>query len=634
MPLTKFQFRPGINREVTSYSNEGGWRDCDKVRFTKGFPEKIGGWVKKGVKSFLGTARSLHPWRDLSGSRLVGLGTDLKFYIEEGGAYNDITPIRTTTAAGEVTFSATDGSSVVEITDLGHGAITGDFVTFSGAASLGGNVIAGVLNQEYQITEVIDSDTYTIQVREAGTSIPSITVDGELVPTLVVANSSDTGDGGASVVGAYQVNIGLSTAIFGNGWGAGLWSRGTWGSGTDINTLTTNLRTWSQDNFGEDLIFNPHNGGVYYFDRSASYPSFDRAVAISDLAGSSGAPTIAKQVLVSDRDRHVIAFGCDPVDDIGTQDPMLIRFSDQENVADWTPTATNTAGDLRLGSGSEIVSAYETRQQILVFTDTALYAMQYLGPPFTFGINLISENTSVQGVNSGVAVDDMVFWMGRTEFYMYNGSVQRIPCSVRSYVFDDFNFNQGEKVFAGLNSAHSEVWWFYPSASSSIIDRYVVFNYAEQSWFYGTLARSAWVDRGAFESPLAAGLDGYLYEHEVGFDDGSTAPASAIDSFVQSSPIDIGDGEQFSLIRRVLPDIGFENSTAESPSADVTLSVANQTGGSYLRSATGTFFNNDRNQLDFRLRGRQLSLKVSCDNTATTWRLGSPRVDLRPDGRR
>ena len=634
MPLTKFQFRPGINREVTSYSNEGGWRDCDKVRFTKGFPEKIGGWVKKGVKSFLGTARSLHPWRDLSGSRLVGLGTDLKFYIEEGGAYNDITPIRTTTAAGEVTFSATDGSSVVEITDLGHGAITGDFVTFSGAASLGGNVIAGVLNQEYQITEVIDSDTYTIQVREAGTSIPSITVDGELVPTLVVANSSDTGDGGASVVGAYQVNIGLSTAIFGNGWGAGLWSRGTWGSGTDITTLTTNLRTWSQDNFGEDLIFNPHNGGIYYFDRSASYPSFDRAVAINDLAGSSGAPTVAKQVLVSDRDRHVIAFGCDPVDDIGTQDPMLIRFSDQENVADWTPTATNTAGDLRLGSGSEIVSAYETRQQILVFTDTALYAMQYLGPPFTFGINLISENTSVQGVNSGVAVDDMVFWMGRTEFYMYNGSVQRIPCSVRSYVFDDFNFNQGEKVFAGLNSAHSEVWWFYPSASSNNIDRYVVYNYAEQSWFYGTLARSAWVDRGAFENPLAAGLDGYLYEHEVGFDDGSTAPASAIDSFVQSSPIDIGDGEQFSLIRRVLPDIGFENSTAESPSADVTVSVANQTGGSYLRSATGTFFNNDRNQLDFRLRGRQLSLKVSCDNTATTWRLGSPRVDLRPDGRR
>ena len=634
MPLTKFQFRPGINREITNYSNEGGWHDGDKIRFTKGFPEKIGGWVRKGVKSFLGTARAMHPWRDLLGSRLVGLGTDLKFYVEEGGAYNDITPIRATTAAGDVTFSATDGSSVVEITDTGHGATTGDFVTFSGAASLGGTVTADVLNQEYQITEVVDSDTYNIEVREAGTSIPSITVDGELAPTLVVANSSDTGDGGASVVGAYQLNIGLDTAIFGNGWGAGLWSRGTWGSGTNINTLTTNLRTWSQDNFGEDLIFNPLNGGIYYFDRSASYPSFDRAVAISDLAGSSGAPTVAKQVLVSDRDRHVIAFGCDPVDAIGTQDPMLIRFSDQENVSDWTPTTTNTAGDLRLGSGSEIVSVYETRQQILVFTDTALYAMQYLGPPFTFGINLISENTSVQGVNSGVAVDDMVFWMGRTEFYMYNGSVQRIPCSVRSYVFDDFNFNQGEKVFAGLNSAHSEVWWFYPSASSNNIDRYVVYNYVEQVWHYGTLARSAWVDRGAFENPLAAGLDGYLYEHEVGFDDGSTNPASAIDSYIQSSPVDIGDGEQFSLIRRVFPDIAFKNSTAESPSADVTMNVRNISGGSYISSATGTYLNDDRQQLDFRLRGRQFSLRISCDNAQTTWRLGSPRVDLRPDGRR
>ena len=634
MPLTKLQFRPGINREITNYSNEGGWHDCDKVRFTKGFPEKIGGWVKKGVKSFLGTARGMHPWRDLPGSRLVGLGTDLKFYIEEGGGYNDITPIRATTAAGDVTFAATDGSSIVAVSDTGHGATTGDFVTFSGAASLGGNVTAGVLNQEYQITEVVDSDTYNIEVREAGTSISSITVDGELAPTLVAANSSDTGDGGASVVGAYQLNIGLNTSVFGTGWGAGLWSRGTWGSGTNINTLTTNLRTWSQDNFGEDLIFNPHNGGIYYFDRSASYPSFDRAVAINDLAGASGAPTVAKQVLVSDRDRHVIAFGCDPVDAIGTQDPMLIRFSDQENAADWTPTTTNTAGDLRLGSGSEIVSVFETRQQILVFTDTALYAMQYLGPPFTFGINLISENTSVQGVNSGVAVDDMVFWMGRAEFYMYNGSVQRIPCSVRSYVFDDFNFSQGDKVFAGLNSAHSEVWWFYPSADSTTVNRYVVYNYAEQSWCYGSLDRSAWIDRGAFENPIAAGLDGYLYEHEVGFDDGSTSPASSIDAFIQSSPIDLGDGEQFVLMRRVFPDIGFENSTSESPSVDVTMTVRNISGGAYLKSSTGTFLDDDRQQLDFRLRGRQFSLKVSSDEVGTTWRLGSPRVDIRPDGRR
>lgn len=634
MPLTKLQFRPGINREITSYSNEGGWHDCDKVRFTKGFPEKIGGWVKKGVLSFLGTARAMHPWRDLIGTRLIGLGTDLKFYIEEGGGYNDITPIRATTAAGDVTFAATDGSSTVVVSDVGHGAIAGDFVTFSGAASLGGNVTADVLNQEYQIISVTDTDTYSIQVREAGTSITSITVDGELAPTLVVANSSDTGNGGASTVGAYQINSGLETALYGNGWGAGFWSRGAWGSATDINTLTTNLRTWSQDNFGEDLIFNPHNGGIYYWDRSASYTTYQRAIPISELAGASGAPTIAKHVLVSDRDRHVIAFGCDAVDNIGVQDPLLIRFSDQENAEDWTPTSTNTAGDLRIGSGSEITGVVETRQQTLVFTDTSLHAMQYLGPPFTFGINMISENISLQGPNAGIAVDDMVLWMGETEFYMYNGSVQRIPCSVRSYIFDDFNFGQGAKVFAALNSAHSEVWWFYPSATSANVDKYVVYNYAEQTWYYGSMARSAWVDRGAFENPLAAGLDGYLYEHEVGFDDGSTSPASAIDSFIQSSPIDLGDGEQFLLTRRVFPDIAFKNSTAESPSADVTVNVRNISRGSYVRSATGTYFDDDREQLNMRLRGRQFSFKVSCDNTETTWRLGSPRIDLRSDGRR
>lgn len=634
MPLTKFQFRPGINREVTNYTNEGGWHDCDKVRFTKGFPEKIGGWTRKGILSFLGYARSLHPWRDLLGTRLLSVGTDLKFYAEEGGSYNDITPIRVTTAAGDVTFAAVDGSSIITVSDTDHGAIANDFVTFSGAVSLGGDITADVLNQEYQILSVVDTDTYTIQARTANTSITSITVDGQLVYTPVAANASDSGNGGSNTVGAYQINTGLDTALYGNGWGAGYWSRGTWGSATNINTAIGNLRTWSQDNFGEDLIFNPRNGGIYYWDRSASYTTYQRAVPLTDLSGASGAPTLARAVLVSNRDRHVIAFGCDPVDNIGTQDPLLIRFSDQENAADWTPTATNTAGDLRISAGSEIITVFETRQQVLVFTDTSLHAMQYLGPPFTFGINLISENTSIQGPMAGVAVDDMVFWMGQSEFYMYNGSVQRIPCSVRSYVFDDFNFGQGDKVFAGLNSAHSEVWWFYPSSSSALVDRYVVYNYQENVWYYGTLARSSWVDRGAFESPIAAGLDGYLYEHEVGFDDGSTSPATAIDSYIQSSPLDIGDGEQFSFIRRVFPDVAFENSTAENPSVDITMNVRNISGGSYLRSSTGVFYDNDRQQLDFRLRGRQFSFKVSNADTGVTWRLGSPRVDIRPDGRR
>jgi hypothetical protein len=634
MPLQKLQFRPGINREITSYSNEGGWHDCDKVRFTKGFPEKIGGWQRFGIGSYLGVVRKLHPWQALDGERLIGAGTGLKYYIEQGGAFNDITPLRSTTAAGDVTFSATDGSATIEVSDTGHGAVLGDFVTFSGATGLGGNITAGVLNQEYQITAVTDTDTYEIEARTAGTSISDITVDGELVPTPVVANSSDTGNGGASVVGAYQINTGLDTALYGTGWGAGAWGRGTWGSAASINTLSADLRIWSQDNYGEDLIINPRNGGIYYWDRDASIGSYLRAVPLSDLAGASDVPTLALSVLVSDRDRHVIAFGCDSEANPGTLDPLLIRFSDQENPANWTSTALNTAGELRIGSGSEIVGVFETRQQILIFTDSSLHAMQYLGPPFTFGINMISENTTLQGPNAGVAVDDMVFWMGRSEFYMYNGAVQRIPCMVRSYVFDDFNFQQGEKVACGLNSAHSEIWWFYPSADSQNNNRYVVYNYEENIWFIGSMARSAWVDRGSLSAPVAAGLDGYLYQQETGFDDGSTNPSSAISSYIQSSPIDIGDGEQFSLIRRVFPDIAFKNSTNASPEADVTINVRNISGGSYLRSATGTFVDNDREQLNFRLRGRQMSLKISADQENSTWRLGSPRVDLRGDGRR
>lgn len=634
MPLTKLQFRPGINREVTDYTNENGWRDCDKVRFTKGFPEKIGGWSKIGALSYLGTTRSLHFWQSLSGDRFLGLGTGSKYYIEEGLFYYDITPLRSTTAAGEVTFSATDGSPTLLVSDTAHGANAGDFVTFSGAVSLGGNITADVLNQEYQVVSVVDSDSYQIQARQANTDIASITVDGVLTPTLVNANSSDTGNGGASVVGAYQINSGLDTALYGTGWGAGFWGRGTWGSSADINTPTSDLRIWSQDNFGEDLIINPRNGGIFYWDRSNSNPIYQRAIPLSDLPNSSAAPTVAKSILVSDRDRHVLAFGCDSEANPGVQDPLLIRFSDRENPAEWVSTVTNTAGELRIGSGSEIIGVFETRQQVLVFTDSSLHAMQFIGVPFTFGINMISENTTLQGPNAGVAVDDTVFWMGRTEFYMYNGSVQRIPCMVRSFVFDDFNNLQGQKVSAGLNSAHSEVWWFYPSANSQNNNRYVVYNYAENLWHFGSLARSAWLDRGTLENPIAAGLDGYLYEHETGFDDGSTNPPSPIESYIESSPIDLGDGEQFSLIRRMFPDISFRNSTNPNSQADVTVSVGNQTGGSYLRSTTATFVDNDRQQLDFRLRGRQMSIKISANQINSTWRLGSPRVDLRPDGRR
>lgn len=631
MPLTKFQFKPGINREVTNYSNEGGWFNGDKIRFRFGFPEKIGGWVRRSFVSFLGRCRALHPWVTLSNQQLLGLGTNLKYYIEQGGALFDVTPIRDTTAAGDVTFAAVDGSSVLTVSDTAHGAVAGDFVTFSGAASLGGNITADVLNQEYEIVSIIDDDSYTIEARAANTSIASITVDGQLVPSPVVANASDSGDGGAAVVGAYQINVGLDTAVAGPGWGAGTWSRGAWGTASSQPVVTNQLRLWSHDNFGEDLLINVRDGGIYYWDASGGLAS--RAVALSSLSGANAVPTIAKQVLVSDRDRHIIAFGCDGETSIGTQDPMLIRFSDQENPTDWASTATNTAGELRLGSGSEIIRAVETRQQILVFTDSTLYAMQYLGPPFTFGITAVSENITILSPNAVVAVDDLVFWMGNSEFYMYSGRVAVLPCTVRDFVFDNINTGQTLKVYAGVNTAQTEIWWFYPSAESENNDRYVIYNYGEQAWYYGTMERTAWVDRGILDNPIAASTDNYLYTHEAGFDDGSTTPYSPVEAFIESSPVDLADGQQFMFISRMLPDLSFLNSTFQNPTATFTTRVRNYQQGDYTASSANVFTPTTE-QFFLRLRGRQMTLRIESDTIGTTWRLGSPRVDIRPDGRR
>lgn len=641
MPLTKLQFRPGVNRETTSYTNEGGWFDCDKVRFRFGTPEKIGGWEKQSSNSFLGTCRALHPFVALSGESYLSVGTHLKYYINEGGAYNDITPLRETTAAGAVTFSATDGSSTITVTDTNHGALENDFVTFSGAVTLGGTITADILNQEYQIAAIVNSNTYEIEAR-AVASLADITIDGQYTPTLVVANASDTGNGGASVVGAYQVNTGLDTTVAGTGWGAGTWGRGTWGSAASLTAIGSILRIWGHDNFGEDLVFNIRDGGLFYWDKSTSSAPFARAVALSDLAGADPTtPTIAKQVLVSDRDRHIIVFGCDPENDIGVQDPLLIRFSDQGNPTVWQSLATNTAGDLRIGSGSQIITAVETRQQMLVFTDVSLHAMQFLGPPFTFGINEISTNITIAGPLASIAVEDTVFWMGREEFYVFNGQVQKLPCSVRSYVFNDFNETQAEKITAGVNSSFSEVWWLYPSAGSDNVDRYVVYNYQEQVWYYGTLARSVWLDRGINQFPLAAGQDGYLYLHEKGLDDGSTTPAVAISAYIESSQMDIGDGENFVFMRRLIPDLTFDSSTAASPQADFTLQTRNYPGGPYLQTSTDAVTRTATvpveqftNQVNLRLRGRSFALKIASSDMGVAWRLGSPRVDIRPDGRR
>ena len=689
MPLTKFQFRPGINREVTSYSNEGGWYDCDKIRFRMGFPEKIGGWLRSSTSTFLGTCRALHSWRGLDGSRFLGVGTHLKYYISEGGQYLDITPIRLTTSAGDATFSAsantlaadldavstsltlTDATGFPDaglikinneqlryaevsgnvlggltrgvngttpaahvstdavtcatliVTETAHGALDSDFVTFSDAVTLGDQITATVLNQEYQITNIIDGNSYTIEAR----SVSSVESPGD----PVFATASDSGSGGAGAIAAYQINTGLDTTLFGNGWGAGAWSRGGWGSGTDLTVQGATLRIWSHDNFGEDLIYGVRDGGIYYWDRTTGTTA--RGVELSTLPGANLTPTVAKQVLVSDRDRHVVVFGCDPEANIGTQDPLLIRFSSQESLTEWQSSPLTTAGELRLGSGSEIVTAVETRQQILVFTDVSLYAMQYLGPPFTFGVQMVSENVTIASPLAAIAIDDMVFWMGRSEFYIYNGSTTRLPCPVRDYVFDDMNTEQMEKITVGLNNENSEIWWFYPSLESEENDRYVVYNYLEQVWYYGNLARTCWLDRGVQNLPIAAGTDGYLYNHEIGFDDGSASPSVPIEAYVRSSPLDIADGEQFAFIRRMIPDVGFRNSTASGPSLSITTRVRNYSGGDYLRTTTSVI-NEDTEQVHLRLRGRQMSLLVESTDIGVTWRLGSMRYDIKPDGRR
>lgn len=705
MPLAKLQFRPGVNRETTSYTNEGGWFDVDKVRFRFGLPEKIGGWLKTSTTYFLGTCRALHPWVALDGSRFLGVGTHIKYYINQGGGYNDITPIREVTAAGNVTFQAaattlsanvavaattisltsatnfpTAGGQIkinneiityaavssnnlvgcvrgqngttpaahsssddvkcatLTVTDTNHGALDNDFVTFSGAVSLGGNITAAVLNQEYQITAVVSTSVYQIEARTVS-SIASITTTTGLDPTYVFATSSDSGGGGASVVGTYQINTGLDTTIVGNGWGAGGWSRGTWGSAFALNVAGQTLQIWSHDNFGEDLLINVRDGGIYYWDRTNGLST--RAVALSALAEANAAPTIAKRVIVSDRDRHVIAFGCDPENDIGTQDPLLIRFSSQESVTDWAATATNTAGDLRLGSGSKIVNALETRQQIVVFTDTSLYAMQFLGPPFTFGVNTLAENVTIAGPLAAIAVENNVFWMGQEEFYVYTGAVQVVPCTVRDYVFSDMNTDQMEKVTAATNTAFAEIWWFYPSANSDECDRYVVFNYQQQIWYYGTLARTCWLDRGVESTPVAASTDHVLYFQEVGFDDGSVEPVAPIAAYVESSQMSLGEGDQFVFLRRLIPDMTFRDSTASSPTATFTLKTRNFPGGDYLQSdskdvvkTASISVEQFTDQVFVRLRGRSFVFRIDSDEVGVTWRLGSPRVEIQPDGMR
>ena len=622
MPLQKLVFRPGINREGTAYDNEGGWFDCNLVRFRKGRPEKFGGWEKLSSSTYLGTARALHGWISLGGTKYLGIGTHLKYYIESGTVFNDITPIRLTTSAGDVTFSATNGDATITVADTAHGAVKNDFVTFSGASSLGGNITAAVLNQEYQIATIVNANSYTIEAKDTSGA-------------TVTANSSDSGNGGSSVVGTYQVNVGLDVFVPGTGWGIDGWGAGTFGS-TSALDATNQLRIWSHDNFGEDLIINPRAGGIFKWTENNGVTT--RAVELSGISGANLVPTVGLQVITSEKDRHLIVLGADPISGssrTGSIDPMLIAFSDQENELDFEPLTTNTAGSLRLSSGSAIIGGVKARQEILVWTDTSLYSMQFIGPPFTFGINLINEGVGLVGPKAAVTAPQGVYWMSYNNFYVYNGSVQHLPCSVHNYVFNDINLTQSFKINAFTIADKNEVGWFYCSASSSEIDRYVIYNYAENIWFYGQLVRTAWLDAGIENYPRAVG-NSYLFQQEKGFnDDGS--PMTNV--FIESSDMDIGDGEQFSFIKRIIPDYKFIQDD-NNGNVNVVLKTRNFPGDSLTTNSTSAITSSTQ-QVFVRSRSRQMALRFESDDDATNdgnlsigWRLGATRVDIKPDGKR
>jgi hypothetical protein len=734
MPLQKLQFRPGVNREGTSLANEGGWYESEKVRFRSGYPEKIGGWIlDNGTNTSLlqppngqywGVCRSMWNWLNLAGYNLLAVGTNLKYYLQNGtdGSLFDITPIRITTAAGEVTFSATTGSTVITVSDDGHGAQAGDFVTFSGAVSLGGVITADVLNTEFQVASYVSSNQYTIN-------------------TTVAANSSDVGNGGASVVAAYQLTTGNEIYTQNVGWGAGTWggivigtattavSGGTLSSSNTTVTVTSTtgftstgsiligqetitytgtnaptntqftgctrgvsgvgsgaaashangsavvqstnftgwgspaltgvgeqLRLWSQSNFGEDLVFSPRGGQLCYWANAATPNTFNRGqilvpngtiqTKLGPVTVDDACPVVANCVTVSDTSRIVVAFGCNDYDSTA-QNPMLIRWSDQESFSVWSPAVTNQAGSYTLSHGSQIITAVQTRQEILVITDSAIYSMQYLGPPYVWGFQLMGDNISIAGPNAVSTVNNITYWMGTDKFYMYSGRVETLPCALRQYVYDDINLTQAFQFFSSTNEAYNEIWWFYCSANSNTIDKYVIFNHLERIWSYGTMARTYWLDSPLRATPMAAGYNGQLIYQENGNDDGTTNPPSPIEAYVQSSDFDIGDGHNFGLVTRIIPDVTFDGSTVNNPSLDFTVRPRQFAGTNYGNSDSPTVTSAQNyqatryfpvqqftEQLFVRIRGRQMAFKVVSNDLGVAWQLGSPRIDVRPDGRR
>jgi hypothetical protein len=618
--LKKLQQKAGVNRENTRYTNENGYYVSDKIRFRQGTPEKIGGWQRISATTFQGVCRSLWNWVTLGGQNLLAVGTNLKYYIESGGAYNDITPLRVTPPAtlANNPFSTTNGSTTVTVTDAAGGYVNGDFVTFSGATAVGGLTING----EYQIATI-------------GTSATTYEI------TAATAATSTAVGGGAAVVAAYQINVGTAFAIPLVGWGAGAWGSGTWGIGA---ASTNQMRIWSQATFGEDLIFGPNGGQIYIWKANTSLTT--RGVLISSLVGANSVPTIQNFILISDTSRFTFAFGCN---DYGSadQNPMLIRWSDQEDYLEWFPAATNQAGSLQLSHGSKIVTALQSRQEILVWTDSSLYSMQYQGPPAVWGAQLLGDNLSIAGPNAAAIASGVTYWMGIDKFYKYDGRTQTLRCDLRQYIFQDINLEQAAQIFASTNEGFNEVWFFYCSANSFTIDKYVTYNYQEDVWAYGTMARTAWLDSALRQHPMAATYSYNVVYHEQGNDDNETGTTLPINAVIETTEFDIDDGDHFGFVWRIVPDITFRGSDTASPQVTMTL-IPMQNSGSGYNSPISLGGNSDATiirtatvpieaftgQVYVRVRGRQMILKVESNQLGCAWQLGSPRIDIKQDGRR
>ena len=717
MPLQKLQLKPGVNRESTSLANEGTWFEMDKVRFRSGYPEKLGGWVKDtGMQddglapptgSFWGTCRSLWNWVTLAGYNLMGLGTHLKYYIQQsaGGDFFDITPIRDTNVIAANAFTTTNGSTTVIVNDPGYGAGNGDFVTISGVAGAVNGIPASALNKEFRVT-YIDTSTYSITVSSPATSSgttgaatftyqisigqetfttltgwgaggfggtttisATTTLNGALnssATTITVNSTTGFAASGAIGIGGEYITYSGRTATTFTGCTRGVGSTAVaHNSGDTVNQYSNatgwgqsatsgvgvQLRLWSQTNFGQDLIINPRGGALYLWAVNANPLIYDRAVLLSPTSSGiyqtdSSCPTICNAVAVSDASRFVIAFGCN---DYGssTLDPLLVRWSDQEDYAVWAPAATNQAGSYRLSTGSSIVAYQQTRQEILVWTDAALYSMQYLGPPFVWGFQILGSNTSIAGPNATATAANITYWMGLDKFYMYSGRVETLYCPLRQYIFGDINLQQQYQFFASTNEGYNEIWWFYCSANSTVVDRYVVYNHLERIWSYGNLSRTAWLDSPLRDYPTAAGYNGQLIYHENGVDDGTTNPPSPIESYIQSADFNIGDGHNYGFVWRMIPDITFDGSYVNNPAVTLSMRPRQNPGANYgvTDAPTVTSTQNFQNQRNYtvqqftqiiytRLRGRQMAFKVSSDGLGVNWQLGVPAIDVRADGRR